>query len=188
VACEGEKTEPIYFEDIRRMKRISSAHVRILHSGYGTEPRQVVDFAVDKFRESKSFEWVFAVFDRDDHRTYMDALAQARRLDRAMKNDDGKLVRFLAVPSVPCFELWLLLHFANQQAYSDRFQIFARVRTHIPDYAKGMTGVYALTEPHLEHAVKRAEWLRKHFNPFSGVDAYTDVDTVVTLLHSLGPR
>jgi RloB-like protein len=186
IACEGSKTEPTYPEDIRQTKRIPSAHIKVLHSGYGTEPRQVVDFAVDKFREDRSFEWVFAVFDRDQHKTYMDALAQAGRLDRTMKNDEGKLVRFVCVPSVPCFELWLLLHFVNQQAYVERSELFARLRVHIPGYEKGARGIYALTAPSLSDAVSRAEWLRGHHNAFSGTDAYTDVDILVGLLHSLG--
>jgi hypothetical protein len=114
--CEGKKTEPIYLDDIRKAFRVPSAHLRVLHSDTGTEPRQVVDFAESKFLETREFERVYAVFDRDSHRTYHDALARAAALNEKMKNSERKLVHFAAVPSVPCFELWLLLHYANLQA------------------------------------------------------------------------
>ena len=115
IVCEGEKTEPLYLSDIRIQNRVPSAHIRVLHSKYGTQPRQVVDFAEDTFSETKEYDRVFAVFDRDKHQTYHDALTRAAALNGKLKNDERKLVPFVAVPSVPCFEFWLLLHFADVQ-------------------------------------------------------------------------
>jgi RloB-like protein len=182
ITCEGKKTEPLYFEDIRKKNRVPSAHVRVLHSDFGTEPRQVVDFAESKFLETREFEWVFAVFDRDDHRTYHNALARARALDKKLKNNEKRTVRFLAIPSVPCFELWLLLHFVNHQTFCHRDELLSRLRQHVPGYSKGQVGVFALTEPGVAAASARAEWLRRHFSPRSGTDPYTDVDCLVAML------
>jgi len=83
IICEGKKTEPQYLEEIRRRNRVPTAHVQVLHSQYGTQPRQIVDFAVAKFNKSKEYDSVYAVFDRDDHATYHDALARAAQLDNA---------------------------------------------------------------------------------------------------------
>ena len=77
IVTEGAKTEPLYFEEIRKQRRISSAHIEVLHSSLGTEPRQVVESAHRRFSETKQFDCVFAVFDRDDHRTYAEALEKA---------------------------------------------------------------------------------------------------------------
>ena len=66
VVCEGEKTEPNYFNEIRQEARISTLHIRILHS-VGTQPLQVVSCAEAEFQKTKQFEKVFVVFDRDDH-------------------------------------------------------------------------------------------------------------------------
>ncbi|MBN9277772.1 MAG: RloB domain-containing protein [Hyphomicrobium sp.] len=44
-------------------------------------------------------------------------MTRAEQLDNTLRNDEKKLVRFFAVPSVPCFELWLLLHFENVLAF-----------------------------------------------------------------------
>lgn len=105
IVTEGAKTEPLYIEEIRKQKRISSAHVEVVHSELGAQPRQVVDSAVAKFAETKAFECVYAVFDRDDHHTYADALARVRQFDKTLKNDERKAMRFYAVPTVPYFEL-----------------------------------------------------------------------------------
>lgn len=186
IVCEGEKTEPLYLDDIRKKFRIPSAHVRVLHSELGTQPRQVVDFAKSKFLETREFEWVYAVFDRDAHRTYHEALAQAAALDKKLKNSERKLVRFVAVPSVPCFELWLVLHYVNQQAFCDRHEMYRKLRQEIPTYDKGRQGIFALTEARTKDAISRAELLRERYAPHSGTDLYTDVDLLVAKLLSLG--
>lgn len=52
IVCEGAKTEPIYFNDIRKKNRVPSAHVHII-SADGTDPMQVVSSAEKKFGETK---------------------------------------------------------------------------------------------------------------------------------------
>ncbi len=123
IVCEGKKTEPNYFNEMRQEARISTLHIRILHSQEGPQPLQVVNSAESEFQKTKQFEKVFAVFDRDDHKTYADAIAKAESLNGKLKNDEGKPVLFEAIVSVPCFELWLLLHFANIQSYFHRRDI-----------------------------------------------------------------
>ena len=185
IVTEGAKTEPLYFEDIRKRKRISSAHIEVIHSPLGTQPRQVVDSAEAKFKETKAFERIYAVFDRDDHTTYANALARAAQLDNTLKNDERKAVRFFAVPSVPCFELWLLLHFQTVLAFNHRTEVMAKLGQHITGYAKGKTGIYALTEPSIDAATARAGHLRGLFQPAGGADPYTDVDGLVATLRGI---
>lgn len=187
IVTEGAKTEPLYFEDIRKQKRIASAHIAVLHSALGTQPRQVVDSAHQRFLETKEFECVFAVFDRDDHTTYADALARARALDNTLRNDLRKPVRFFAVPTVPCFELWLLLHYQDQRAPLHRSDALSRLKGHIPGYAKGASGIYALTEANIADATRRAAHLRTQHTPDNGTDPHTDVDTLVERLRAIRP-
>ena len=154
IVCEGKKTEPQYFEEIRIQNRVPSADVKIVHSEFGTQPRQVVDYAEMLFKKSKAYEHVYAVFDRDQHATYHDALTRAAALNGALRNDERKPVSFTAIPSVPCFELWLLLHYANIQAYFERDEIYRRLREHLPQYQKGARGDVRnyLTSPCPSHA------------------------------------
>ncbi len=187
IVCEGEKTEPLYLNDIRRQNRVPSAHITVVPSEYGTQPRQIVDFAVATFSKTKEYDWVFAVFDRDEHRTYHEALTRAQTLHMKLKNDERRLVPFVPVPSVPCFEFWLLLHFSDVQAFFGRAEILRKLKEHLPTYEKGVEGVYMKTEAMLPDASERARRLRGRFNPFTGTDPYTNVDEVVAKLRSIRP-
>lgn len=185
VVCEGSKTEPHYFNEIRRRNRVPSAHITVLPSELGTQPRQVVDFAEAKFLETRAYEHVYAVFDRDAHPTYHDALTRAGALDGTMRNDERTPVSFTAIASVPCFELWFLIHFVEIHAYFERDEIYCRVRQHMPQYEKGARDVFASTEPNLDSAIRRAGALQGRFNPFAGNEPYTNADVLVTLLRSV---
>lgn len=190
IVCEGSKTEPLYLDDIRQKLRIPTADIEVIHSTNGTEPRQVVDSAEQVFLASRNFDLVVAVFDKDDHKTYHDALLRAAKLDQTLKNSDRKLVGFKAVPSVPCFELWILLHFQDVHAFWHRDDVIAAVSSagRLPGYRKGSTGIYAKTEDRIPEATARAEYLRTKFNPTTGADPYTDMDWLVGKLRSLSGK
>lgn len=187
IVCEGKKTEPNYFNEIRQQARLSALNICILHSKEGTQPLQVVNFAEAEFKKTKQFEKVFAVFDRDDHTAYANAIAKSEALSSNAKlvNDEGKQVIFKAIVSVPCFELWLLLHYVDVQAFHHRDIIFDRLREYIGDYEKGKEGLYKLTQNFLTVATSRAERLKTRFSRLPGEQAYTDVDELVSVLRSL---
>lgn len=112
MVCEGE-TEKLYFEDIRRDYRITSANWAVMPSEYGTGPEKVVGFAEHKARSEKKWDEVYCIFDRDEHVHYRQALEVAAKLDGKLKPKDALATppRFISIPSIPCFELWYLLHF-----------------------------------------------------------------------------
>lgn len=184
IVCEGKKTEPNYLEEIRQELKLPKAEVRVIHSAAGTEPRQVVDYAEKVFRDDPSFDICYAVFDRDEHNTYHDALTRAAQLDKALKNDFKKTIRFHSVPTVPCFEMWILLHFADVRSFNDRHEVIRRVGEHIKDYAKGLKGVFGLTADKLATATARAEILRDNYSAATGTDPYTMMDQLVAKLLS----
>lgn len=188
IVCEGSKTEPLYLDDIRKRYSIPTAHITVLPSDLGTAPLQVVDSAREKFVVTRAYERVYAVFDRDDHATYHAALERAVALDGKLLNDERRKVVFKAVPSVPCFELWPLLHFEEVQAFGHRREIFARLARHIPGYQKGAEGLFALTEANIEVALQRAAALRAEFDLHTGLDPVTQMDELVRVLRGLrGP-
>ena len=103
VVSEGSKTEPEYFEEIRKSLRLPTANVHVMPSEYGTPPDQVVQFAKDLFLKGnehlkikpKAFEKVYAVFDRDDHDRYHNALSQSQIITRTnLRNDLNKKIEF----------------------------------------------------------------------------------------------
>ena len=193
IVSEGRKTEPQYFSEIRAHYRLHTANVQVQPGQLGTQPLQVVEFAEqllakgDRFRniQPRAFEQVYAVFDRDDHATYHTALDKAAALDGKLRNDQSLPVKFQAIASVPCFELWLLLHFADVLAPLHRDEVYQRLRQHLPGYDKGQIGHFAKTLQHLSAASQRAEQLSALATAHDGKATYTDVHRLVRLLTTL---
>ena len=174
-----------YFEEIRQEARLPAVSLRVIHSPLGTEPQQIVQGAEQEFLKSKGFDKIYAVFDRDEHLTYANAIAMAEARNGKLRNDEKEPVSFEAIVSVPCFELWLLLHFADIMAPMHRHVALAQLRQHLADYQKGKKGTYAATLAHLAVAMQRAIALRKQFARLPGDDAYTDVHELVEVLRQL---
>lgn len=193
IVTEGSKTEPNYLGEIRSEYRLNTANVQVEPSAYGTSPLQVVSYAETLFLEGselkhiepRAFEYVYVVFDRDDHETYHNALAKMDAINGKYLNDNRKKVHFVATPSVPCFELWLLLHFEEVQAPLHRNEVYQQLRSYIPDYEKGSKGHYALTKINLEIATERANALSQLHNKYDGENVYTAIHELVAKLISL---
>ena len=102
IVCEGEKTEPNYFNNYRVPGLI---HVHA--EGYGVSPPQLVDKALKLKRESSKrrhqdkYDQIWCVFDKDDWNEgdFDNAIKQAEK--------QGLNVAY----SNQAFELWYLLHF-----------------------------------------------------------------------------
>jgi len=57
IVCEGEKTEPNYFSELKKAFRLSNANVRIC--GRGADPLGVVNFAIESFRQEPEFDRIY---------------------------------------------------------------------------------------------------------------------------------
>lgn len=193
IVSEGSKTEPLYFRDICAANRLDTANIAVRPSELGTAPIQVVQYARDLFAsgdrhkriQPRAFEQVYAVFDRDDHDSYFDALQLAESLDGRLRNDAKQAVAFKAIASIPSFELWLLLHYEDIQAPAHRDEVMRRLKPYIPGYEKGASGVFAATCPRLEAAKQRARRLAERFTARDAPEPYTGIVDLVTLLTTL---
>ncbi|MCC6262593.1 MAG: RloB domain-containing protein [Bryobacterales bacterium] len=193
IVCEGSKTEPNYFREIRSAYRLHTANVAVRPSEAGTAPLRVVQYARQLFEngdpnrntQKRAFEHVYAVFDRDDHVSYHDALNLALSLDRKLRNDAKQPVHFRAIASVPSFELWLLLHFEDIQAPIHRDEVMRRLKLHIPGYDKGEGNAFAVTRNFLEVAARRAARLAQRFNAHTDPEPFTAIVELVNLLTNL---
>lgn len=193
IVSEGSKTEPNYFREIRAAYRLHTANVEVQPSDLGTAPIQVVRHAQQLFEngdrhrniQQRAFEKVYAVFDRDNHDSYFDALRLAESLDGKLRNDAKQPVIFQAVASIPSFELWLLLHYEDIQAPLHRNEVMYRLKQHIPDYEKGADKAFATTSEHLAIATQRAERLSARFTADTDPEPFTAIAELVTLLTTL---
>ncbi len=195
IVCEGKKTEPYYLEEIRILMRLPTATIHVSHEDV-TAPRQIVDAAERLFEQGenrfgkallkpRAVDVVVAVFDRDQHDSYHDALKRMQQLDgMKRKNDDGEVARWLAIPSNSCFELWLLLHVQEVQTAIHRDDALRRVKQNFPDYEKGSRQIFSKTRQFMSIAIERAYRLTESgsWDPWKDQGPYTGMHLLTHLL------
>jgi hypothetical protein len=177
IVCEGGKTEPNYFTELKKAFRLSNANVRIC--GLGSDPLSVVNFAIETSRQEQAFDRVYCVFDRDRHTTYHAAL------DKVKRTRLGKGSKIFAISSVPCFEFWLLLHFIYTTRPFDAppgdsicAGVIEELKKYLPAYQKGNQNVFNKIRDKLDNAITNARRV-KEFHQTSGTDNPS------TMVHSL---
>ncbi|MCY4131339.1 MAG: RloB family protein [Nitrospira sp.] len=148
IVCEGEKTEPNYFKGLKNHLRLKTANVAIV--GEGATPAKIVERAKELEKQEKKrgdpFDTIFCVFDKDRHTDYEKALGQLK----ARKN-------YEAIPSVPAFEYWLLLHFRyTTSPYQDASELVRALKGHLPDYEKNDATIFGKLQGKLETAKENA--------------------------------
>ncbi|MBW4054464.1 MAG: RloB domain-containing protein [Proteobacteria bacterium] len=188
IVCEGAKTEPNYFREIRDAYRLNTANIDICGQECGSDPLSVVNYAIRKFREDKDYDRVYCVFDRDKHATFdaaIDKLGQTRL---------GKDVVFKAITSEPCFEFWLLLHFGYTTRQfcapgnaSNCELVLAELnkKEQIPGYCKGAGNIFALTKERLSDAIRHANQLQQHNLATGTNNPSTNIHELIEYLISL---
>jgi hypothetical protein len=188
IVCEGEKTEPAYFEEIRQKWRIPALNWVILPSELGTGPEKVVEYAELKARQEGRWEEVYCVFDRDDHLHYTNAILKAQSINGKIKTKgkESVTIRFAAIPSDPCFELWFLIHFQPITREEHRDEILRLLKSCVSGYSKGCRGMFNRTVADFEKACEHAELLRKRKMQTGNSNPSTDVDILVKRLNDIG--
>ena len=148
--CEGRNTEPSYFNALRRT--CSSALIGIeIVPGAGV-PFTIAEKAVERAQSSgiaprrrrrnlfEEEDQVWAVFDRDNHPRFEDAVALC-------ETNGVRIGR-----SNPCFELWLILHEKSHNRYEERHTMQSILGGLRPEYdrERGKT-------PNCEEMIRRVE-------------------------------
>jgi hypothetical protein len=196
IVCEDTKITPQYLAEIRKAYRLTTANVQIQPSTFGTHPLAVVKYAEHLFNTgdcgrpipAKAFDRVIAVFDRDEHPTYHQALDKGAALNKSLTNDEGQRIPFDTVASVPCFEVWLLLHFEDVPTPIHRHDLYERLAIRIPGYSKASSSrlnLWAATRERLAEASARAKQLAAATNAHDGKQTYTDMAGLVERLTGL---
>lgn len=181
IVCEGRRTEPDYLHGYRRHVRNPS--VEIVMSNQQGEPRRLVQLAIQARRRARrkarqeqdpflAYDEVWCVFDRDDHAWYHEACdtAQSQGIRLAL--------------SIPCFELWLLLHLDDPPRRAIHHTDMPWIlREYLPGYGKRVD--FREFAPGVEDAIRRADALnalaRKEGDPHRNPNT-----TVQGLLRAMG--
>ena len=178
IVCEGEKTEPQYFDGFSRACQNPRVEIQ-LASEHGV-PKTLVECAKrhKKDREAQgnrerdenlAYDSVWCVFDVDDHPHVADAKQMARDNDI-----------HLAI-SNPCYELWLLLHFRESPGMQPRNKLQRTLKSHVPNYDKHVE--YSTYSAGYEQAFSRAKRMDESAenegdsgrNPTTGVYKLTEL-------------
>ncbi len=184
IVCEGE-TEEKYFKGLVNALQLNTANVLIPNNTAGSSPRNVVDFAIKKYNETKDFDKVYCVIDKDNHSQYQEALDFVRR--KKFKKGHS----MYAVTSVPCFEFWILLHYkmTTQGFYrgpgSACRLVIRELNPFIPDYEKASADLFNITRDRMDNAIQNAQTVIKHCATAGTDDPSTKVHEFVIYLRQL---
>ncbi len=136
IVCEGEKTEPGYFEFLAKELRLVN-RTEIEVCGDGKDPLDVVDQALDlrqkRGKEAKrsnidEYDSVWCVIDVDQH----------TRLSTAIDKAKGNNIHIAM--SNPCFEYWYILHYENTASpFVNSRKVPSALRKFFRGYRKGMS-------------------------------------------------
>jgi hypothetical protein len=152
IVCEGERTEPHYFERFRVSKRVT-----VLGLGYNT--LSLVKKAIE-LMQCDEYDQIWCVFDRnafpaEDFNAAID-LARQNGIDIAYSNE--------------AFEIWYLLHFGYHDTAISRQLYKSKLTGHLgSEYQKNRTDMYDLLKNKQPDAIRNAERLLasygSHHNP-----------------------
>ncbi|AFY54126.1 hypothetical protein Riv7116_1566 [Rivularia sp. PCC 7116] len=183
IVVEGQETEYNYFNSLKDDLKLKTTEIQVARASGGS-PLDVVEKAKSLLQEkirlsnkqgNPKYDEVFCVFDQDNQmKKYHQALIEA-------KNNNIQ-----AITSIPCFEVWFLLHCCNTSSpFSDCKEVckkleseFKKLRFLKPKecYEKKNSDWYKILKPKLQNAIDNAEKLEKYqennrenFNPSTKV-------------------
>jgi hypothetical protein len=168
IVCEGEKTEPNYFQDFRDRLKAGTISIKIKGTGFNTYSlvEEALRLKKEAIRQSEPHDQVWCVFDEDDVKP--EIIEAAFRLAR---ENDIKIAF-----SNECFELWYVLHFQYMESAFKRNQLKKKVtalfQEHFPDvypskparmrrsYDKNDKGIFGLLFKFMADAQENAKKLQ----------------------------
>lgn len=181
IVCEGEKTEPFYFRELRYSLRLKTTIVEVCGKECGSDPVSVFEYAERLANEDKysPYDGVYCVIDSDDH----------KNLRKALDLIEKKGSPFTRILSYPCFEYWLLLHHVlHRTAFNKTGKksvgevVESELRKFDKNYVKAEPGVWARYESSLPTAIANAEIIQKAAARSGNQNPHTEIHELVKLL------
>lgn len=163
IICEGENTEPDYFNAFR----LTSANIKAIGQGISTIGlvQKAIRIKEDERRKGNSYDQYWVVFDKDDfpNNDFNNAITLAE--------NNGIKVAY----SNQAFELWFLLHYNLIQGAMHRNQYASKLNEHL-DFAytkeRGIgTLMYQVLLPKQNDAIRNAHNILQQWNGVSPAQA-----------------
>lgn len=182
IVCEGEKTEPNYFKSITKTKYTDVMKVDV--EGEGRNTVSLVKKAIEiRDKSIKTYDRVWAVFDKDSFADFNDAinLAKKNKIQSAWSNES--------------FELWYCLHLnyldnaVSRSQYIDILEKEIQKRTNNKEYRymKNDPNMYSLLKGigSENQAIKNAKKLEASFDGDSNFESHNPCTMVYKLVEEL---
>lgn len=162
IVCEGKKTEPNYFNGLKRKinekygNKVDVLIPNIEVKGTGMNTISLVKYTKEKVNHAnKVYGQVWVIFDKDD---YSD-----EQFDLAIDN-----CNYNVAWSNPNFELWLLAHFKKINRYISKDDVLQELskefqRNGLGDYTKNDINIFdkVTSEVKLHTAIKNCEYMEE---------------------------
>ena len=142
IVCEGEKTEPNYFKAIKKSRYTEVLEVQV--KGEGRSTVSLVKKAIEiRDKGIKTYDRVWAVFDKDSFTDFNDAikLAKKNKIHAAWSNES--------------FELWYCLHFNYLNTGVSRSQYIDILEKEIRKKTKNKGYKYNKNDPDMYSLLKQ---------------------------------
>ncbi|MCK5295711.1 MAG: RloB domain-containing protein [Alphaproteobacteria bacterium] len=183
ILCEGEKTEPYYLQAfVYDHLRLPSANVEICGK-CDSAPSKILECAEQRLKED-DFDRIFCVFDRDNHTTYESTL-----------NLISSKEKIILINSVPCFEIWFLLHFdlitkpfvksGKKSPCDNLIKDLKKIDTYFKNYEKGEKSYFDFLKSRMETAKKNACNLLDHAKAYNSPNPSTKVHELIEYLEKM---
>ena len=162
ILCEGTRTEPNYFEGLKRSKSLTSVVVRTLRPGQ-VGPTGLLKRIREELKEDLGWDEVYCVLDHDGRDAEVDAFEKKlATIDHQIDSCDIQMVL-----SRPCFEFWLLMHFEiTDRPFSagthgtECEDVIRRLERHLQGYKKNDSRVFERCREHVKTALVNSEKLQ----------------------------
>ncbi|NLI58944.1 MAG: RloB domain-containing protein [Clostridium sp.] len=170
IVCEGGKTEPNYFEGIKRKVEAKyrdkidvKNKIELEIKGTGRNTEDLVDYTI-KLRSLSEIPYghTWVVFDKDDFtdEQFNNAIRKAQNsdIDVAWSNES--------------IELWFVLHFEYLHSAIRRYQYIEKLNEHFTaksinngKYHKNLNNIFDILckNGNIKEAIRRSEKLRKYY-------------------------
>lgn len=180
------KSEVSYFSKIR--ESIDFSTLRVVNCS-GSAPKNVIleaeRICSDSFEND--YEQVFCVFDRDTVLNYTESIELLNNLNKKRK---FRGTEFIAIPSIPCFEYWYLLHmrfttrsFSGYESPCDELVKELKKFSEFENYTKSTcAGFFSTLEQNQNTAISNAERSLRAAQKTGHVEYHEDPSTRVHIV------
>ena len=161
IICEDSVSAPDYFKKLKDHFQLSTAEVKIYGKECDSAPINLYQYGENYLKKDHDFEYVFFVFDKDQHESYQRAINAISELANK-RNYRNKRIK--AIISVPCFELWLMLHMCySAKPYQNADELIKDLKKEpiFQNYEKSNAAYFDAIKDKIDTAINNSEKLCK---------------------------